>query len=87
MADDFEKNTNGLESPAVAAVAVTPNDSTALTKTSRAVYVGGAGNLTVTMADGVDVVFNSVPAGFILPIRVTYVKSTGTTATNIVSMS
>ncbi len=87
MADTFETFNEGLESPATAGVAVTPSDVTVLSQTSRAIYVGTAGDITVTMADGNDVTFANVPAGTILPIRCTYVKSTGTDASDIVSLS
>jgi len=87
MADTFEKLNEGLESPATAGVAVTPHDSNALSQTSRAIYVGTAGDVTVTMADGNDVAFANVPAGTMLPIRCTHVKSTGTDASDIVALS
>ena len=64
------------------AVAVTESDSTVLAPT-LGLFVGGAGNLTVTMAgDEADVVFTGVVAGTYLPISVTKVKA-ATTATNI----
>lgn len=73
------------------AVAVTPHDSNALTRETRAVWVGGAGNITCRMrsagqATPSDVVFTGVPAGTLLPIRVTHVRATGTTATNMVAL-
>tara|TARA_Y100001937_G_C7129180_1_gene336368 strand:+ start:2172 stop:2438 length:267 start_codon:yes stop_codon:yes gene_type:complete len=49
------------------------------------IYVGGSGNLKVTMEDGVDVEFKNVVQGTFLPILVTHVLS-GTTATNLVAL-
>lgn len=68
--------------PATLAAAVTPSDSTALT--SRAVWVGGAGDLSVRLsgAASTTVVFTAVPAGSLLPISVVRVMA-ATTATNI----
>lgn len=66
------------------AVAVTKSDTTDLGRT-RAVWVGGAGNLVVTMADGNDATFTAVPAGSWLGIQVQKVKN-ATTATNIVAL-
>jgi len=86
MADQHSSFVEGLTSPADNAAAVTPNDSTDLAFTSRALYVGGAGNIVVTMAGGGDVTFTAVPAGSILPIRVSRVKSTSTTATSIINL-
>ena len=86
MPDQHSGFVEGLTSPADNATAVTPSDSTDLAFNSRALYVGGAGNLVVTMAGGGDVTFTAVPAGSILPVRVTRVKSTSTTATAILNL-
>lgn len=68
---------------AVSAASVTPSDVTTFDKT-RGVYVGGSGNLAVTMADGSMVVFPLIATGVIHPLSVTQVRSTDTTATDIV---
>ena len=86
MPDQHGGFVEGLTSPADNAAAVTPSDSTDLAFISRALYVGGAGNIIVTMAGGGDVTFSAVPAGSILPVRVTRVKATSTTATSIVNL-
>ena len=67
------------------AAAVTLSDSTELAPT-RALFVGTGGNLKVTMAYGTDVTFTGVQAGSILPIQVTKVWSTGSTASNVVAL-
>jgi len=72
--------------PSAYATEVTPHDTTVISPPSRSLYVGATGDLTVTMEGGGDVLFKAVPAGVTLPIRVTKVKSTGTTATNIVAL-
>lgn len=74
-----------LEIPHKRAEAITPNDSTSFNKT-RGLYVGSAGALRVTMANGVDVTFGAVIAGSFLPISVSKVFSTGTVASNIVAL-
>lgn len=78
--------------PATGARAVTPADNTAIA-VCRGLYVGGAGNLVVKMADVVDptaagntVTFTGVPAGTLLPISVKCVNNTSTTATSIVAL-
>lgn len=69
------------------AFAVTNSDTTIIPVT-RALYIGGAGDLVVTMAeDQNDVTFLSVLGGTILPIQVTKVLATGTTATGIVALN
>jgi len=68
------------------AAAVTPSDSTRLVAT-RALYIGGAGNVTVEMAGDLQtVLFSGLTAGMVLPIRVLRVLATGTTATLITAM-
>ena len=86
-ANNFSYPSNPIEAPATHAEAVTPSDSAELTNVTRALYVGGAGNVVVVMHGGETVTFTGVPAGAILPIRVKQVKSTSTTATSIVGLS
>lgn len=78
MAYDFD--------PALGGVVITPNDSTDNTgdKAVRGLYVGGAGNIALTTSNGEDVTLVGCQAGSIIPIRPRRVKSTGTTATNII---
>jgi hypothetical protein len=78
---------SSLNYPAEHAEAVTPSDSTDLVVVSRALWVGGAGTVAVIMASGAAVTFSGVAAGTHLPIRVSRVKSTGTTGTLILALS
>lgn len=73
--------------PANSAEVVTPHDTTTLAKVSRALYVGVGGDVTVQMyGTGTAILFKNVPTGTLLPIRITRVNSTGTTATNMVAI-
>lgn len=72
--------------PSAYAEAVTPSDTVSLTKTARALYVGGAGNITALMPDGSVVLFSNVQGGSILPVLVNRVNATATTATSIVAL-
>lgn len=79
---------NDATNPGRYAENVTPSDSADLARVSRGLFVGGAGNLSVVMAgNGATVVFTGVTAGSFLPIRVSRVNSTSTTATNIVAVA
>jgi len=71
--------------PARGAIAITPSDSTDLSVIVRGLFIGGTGNLTVNMSGG-SVTFYNVQQGTVLPIRVTRVFATGTTATNILGL-
>lgn len=68
------------------AISVTPSDTAMLTS-CRALYIGGAGDVTLRAKDSsVDAVFTAVPAGTVLPVQARFVRATGTTATAIVSL-
>lgn len=71
--------------PASSAIAVTPHDTNELNTVCRALYVGGAGNVSVVMS-GTVVTFVGVGAGSILPIRTSLVRATLTTATSIIAL-
>jgi hypothetical protein len=67
----------------VGGFAITKSDVTVFSQPTRAVWVGSAGDLSVVYWDGSSDILHAVPAGTLLPIRVTQVKSTNTTASNI----
>lgn len=84
--DTFRRVTADLDDPASSAVAITPNDSTDLTVVTRGIYVGGAGSVKVDMQTSGTVTFVGCVAGQTLAIRAKRVYSTGTTATNLLSL-
>ncbi|MDB5550939.1 MAG: hypothetical protein JWL86_923 [Rhizobium sp.] len=86
MPDRFQNSSPSLSGPAAHGFAVTPNDSTTLSETTRALYVGSAGAVAVLMASGASLTFTGVPAGTVLPVRVTKVMATGTSATDILGL-
>lgn len=66
-------------------VAVTKSDSTVL-ETTRALWIGTTGDVAVVFVDGgAAVTIVGVPAG-LLPVQVTKVMSTNTTAGSIVAL-
>ena len=68
------------------AAAVTPDSGVVLPAPAAALYVGGAGSVTVITPNGQVATFANVPAGTTLRVRATRVMSTGTTATQIVAL-
>ena len=54
-------------------------------ETPAVIYVGGAGDVKVTTFNGDEVTF-TMPAGGIVPVQVTRVWSTGTTASALVAV-
>ena len=84
--DSFNRFQTQDFSPLTRAASVTPHNTNELAFVTRALYVGGTGDVAVTMQDGGEVTFVDVPAGTVLPIRVKVVKSTGTDATSIIAL-
>ena len=84
--DIFSRFRQDNFSPVSHASAVTPHNTTELEYVTRAVYVGGGGDVKVTMQDSGEVIFVAVPTGTTLPIRVKKVFATGTDATDIVAL-
>jgi hypothetical protein len=66
--------------------AVTPNDGVDLNFKTRAIYVGGAGNVACRNALGVSVTFVAPPVGSFIPVVTDRVMATGTTATNLIAL-
>lgn len=72
--------------PASSAVAITPDDDTDLTTTTRGIYVGTGGDLAVILADDtVAVTFANVASGIVYPLRVKRVME-ASTATDLVGL-
>lgn len=87
MSDKYKRAGFGDIAPIRGGFAVTAHDTNPLTRVTRALWVGGAGNITLRLeAEDADTVITGVPAGTLLPFAVTHVRSTGTTATNIVGL-
>lgn len=86
--DPYQNFADSLISPAQTAFAITPSDQSELPEATRAIYVGGGGDILVQMIDGGDeVLFRNIIPGSLLPIRLKAVKATGTTATQIVGLA
>jgi hypothetical protein len=67
------------------AFVITPSDTVGYGECSG-LYVGGAGNAVVLMADGKTCLISGIPAGTYLPLRHTRINSTSTTATLLVGL-
>ena len=71
-------------------VSVTPSDSTDITgvnpNTPATLFVGVGGDIQVITIGGSTLILKNIASGSFLPIQVTRVKSTDTTATDIVAL-
>jgi hypothetical protein len=81
-----DQTDGGLGQPAEHAFAITVHDANDEDVVTRALYVGGTGDVKVATRGGEDVTFVAVPAGTILPIRVTRVWDTGTDASDMIGL-
>ena len=89
MTEEQEKQYShrNLANPARNAEAITPDDAIDLSQPTRALYVGGAGDVDVILVDdSTAVTFKAVPAGTLLPVQAIRVKATLTTAVDIVGI-
>lgn len=79
--EPFANQSTSLESPASRAIAVTPDDMAVFADVggrpliSRAVYVGGGGDIVVTTKGGDEAVFRNLPDATLLPIRISQLKT------------
>lgn len=81
------KSKGGSVAVANDATDITPHNTNELDPNPFALYIGGFGDVEVITAKGNTKIFYNVPAGRILPIRVTHVKAANTTATNILGLT
>ena len=86
IVDTFRNNASSLTSPPENGAEIAPEDGAEIGHVTRALYVGGEGNLRVRLLGGETVTLANVPAGSLMPMRVTEVLATGTTATGIVGL-
>ena len=86
MPDRFAHSEASLSGPASSGFAITPSDTIDLPEATRALYIGTGGNLSLRMLSGETLTFSNVTAGSLLPLRVSRVFATATTATAIVGL-
>lgn len=88
MTDRYGVEQDTVISSSMQPVAVTPHDSNALSIIPKGLYIGTGGNVALRGVNAsADVTFSNVPSGTILPVRASHVRSTGTTASNIIALA
>jgi hypothetical protein len=82
--------TNLIVRQGTTGVVVTPSDSSNITgataNTPATLFVGTGGNINVITLGGSTLLLKNIADGSFLPIQVTRVKATNTTATDIVAI-
>lgn len=86
--DPFGHTFDSASDPARNHAAVTTHNSNALPGgVAKAIYVGTGGDVTLRASNASsDVTFKNVPSGCFLPVRAEYVRTTGTTAADMVAL-
>ncbi len=86
MADSFATHADSVLAPSRRAVPITPDNAVPLTDVPKGVWVGTGGDITGRLVgDNTDNVWKNVPSGALLPFRFVLIKSTGTTAADMVA--
>ena len=86
-ADRYGSFADDADNPARLAFEVTPDDAASLQILPKALLIGGAGQITLRAVDSPDDVTFPVASGQIVPIRASFVRATGTTATAIIGLA
>lgn len=84
--DNFASYQVRPDGPYTRAAVISPHDTNELSNVTRAILVGGAGNMAVVTQGGDSVTLTGLLAGHVYRVAVKQVKSTGTTATNLVAL-
>lgn len=86
MTIPFDGRSAAITGPAPDGFAITPDDATELSEITRAIYIGTAGDITLTLVSNTELLFKNIPSGTILPVRARRIKATGTTATDLLGL-
>ncbi len=87
MVNEFDSTSDTPIAPARNVTLLTPDDNNDLANVAKALWVGGAGNISlIAVDDSAAVTISGIAAGSVLPIRAKRVRSTGTTTTLIVNL-
>lgn len=83
----FQRKSSSVSDQGLSHVAITPSDTVDLHQIAKAIYVGGAGDISAVSANGETVILKAVPAGTqYVASQIRRVNATGTTATDIVGV-
>jgi hypothetical protein len=86
MIDTYRKHGRSLTAPPEEGAAIVPDDAAELGHATRALWVGGGGDLRVRLLGGAVVTLAAVPGGTLLPLRLRQVFATGSSATALVGL-
>jgi len=86
--DLFAAAADSPMAPAERCFTVSPSDSLALPIATKALFVGTGGDVKLrSVNSSEDVVFRNLPDAAVIDVRVSAVRATGTTASDIVALA
>lgn len=86
--DPYADTLESVVAPASDCFSITPNDSGDLPKATKALFIGVGGDVVLRPVSGdTDITFRNLPDGSVLDVRVRAVRSTGTTAANLIGLA
>lgn len=86
ITDPYQYHAGGVSAPLTGGFAATPDDAADLPVLTRALMVGGGGDLAAVLKDGSTVTLPELAPGVVYPVRVARVLATGTSASGIVGL-
>jgi hypothetical protein len=85
MADNFDTMGDSPELPSRVPFALVPSDSVPLTQVVKGIYVGTGGDVTLRGVGGAsDVTYRNLPNASYIGVRASFVRATGTTASDLI---
>lgn len=86
MQDDFHDFAPSLSDPPSRGETLMPSDTDNQAFITRALYVGGGGDVRLRLASGDEIILAMAQGGALYPLRVAQVLATGTTATDLIGL-
>ena len=85
MADNFDTMGDSPELPSRVPFALVPSDSAPLTQVVKGIYVGTGGDVTLRgVGAASDVTYRNLPNASYIGVRASFVRATGTTASDLI---
>ncbi len=86
--DNFDSALDSLVAPARNCFPIVPNDTANLPSLPKAIYVGSGGNVALRAVDSSqDAILFNLASASIIDVRAMIVRTTGTTASNLVGLA
>jgi hypothetical protein len=86
LRDRFSSTTDSLTSPSRAPFSIVPHDRNPLPIVPKGIYVGTGGHVRLRGMDSdADVTYRNLPDSSYIAVRATFVRVTGTTASDMIA--